>query len=142
MAMNRHDKRPEPKASDEEKERAERDYNERLAVREESERLENYMLYKSHPAAAFVLDEILSVLRSAELEERLACVEHDRWSNWMKHQFTVSSEDQMARWKRLMLTPYEELDAPIKELDRIEARKSLQIVVETLLAMEIGDATI
>ena len=64
-----------------------------------------------------------------DLIEVLAASEHDRWSRWHKHLRKLMHEPgRMERWDRLAETPYAELDEPTKELDRIEARRTLEIV--------------
>ena len=61
-----------------------------------------------------------------DIIERLAAVEHERWSGWMKweHRPEATDEDR-ARWKRQSDTPYEQLSEREREHDRIEVRKTL-----------------
>lgn len=72
-----------------------------------------------------------------EVLERLAALEHDQWSGWMKYMFSKCTEEDgktiipaelVERWKRQMETPYDELPEEEKESDRVEARKVLAIV--------------
>ena len=74
-----------------------------------------------------------------ELLEKMAALEHERWSNWMKWQFeqgsfnfeentwTMNSE-RVAKWIVLMITPYDRLSEELKEFDRIEARKTIKLI--------------
>jgi len=60
-----------------------------------------------------------------DLRERLAHMEHQRWSSWMKHQFDHWDEVHIKQWKRQMNTPYSELTEKEKDSDRREADKTL-----------------
>ena len=78
-------------------------------------------------------------LENPELVERLAAIEHERWSVWMRHLFSkcgishfrngVESLEIPAwageQWKRQMNTPYADLTEAEKESDRVEVRKTL-----------------
>jgi len=71
--------------------------------------------------------------------EKLAAYAHEAWAGWMRHLFeqclddgvvgiadrasVVIPPDLVARWKRQMNTPYEELPENEKESDRAEAIK-------------------
>ena len=72
-----------------------------------------------------------------ELLEILASIEHDRWSNWMKYQFSkgklnsgdwVIPVDRVDWWKKLWNTPYSELSEKSKESDRIEVRRTWEAI--------------
>ena len=80
------------------------------------------------------------VLTSPETIERLAAIEHERWSGWMRHLFNKSIKGINAqgeiveavipewacrRWMRQMDTPYADLTEEEKESDRAEVRKTL-----------------
>ena len=67
-------------------------------------------------------------LRSEELLEQLADLEHDRWSRWMKYLFSNWTLPNIARWKQQMITPYSGLPEHSKESDRKEARKTLKVI--------------
>jgi len=74
------------------------------------------------------------VLESPELLEKLAAVEHERWMRNAKtllEQETISQEHR-DRWLRECLMPYTHLSEEMKEYDRIEARRSLAVIFETL----------
>lgn len=62
------------------------------------------------------------------LLEELSELEHERWSSWMRWMFDNWTEENIARWKWQMVTPYSELPEHSKESDRKEARKSIEIV--------------
>lgn len=75
---------------------------------------------------------------SKPLLEALAHVEHERWSDWMRHQFsrgivqhagaiTLSFAD-VERWTRQMITPYADLTEAEKESDRREVRRYWEVV--------------
>jgi hypothetical protein len=70
-----------------------------------------------------------------ELCERLASLEHERWSRWMRYMFecgvlnpdgswTMPAE-KVARWHRQMSTPYADLTEQEKESDRIEVEHTI-----------------
>lgn len=74
----------------------------------------------------------------SELIEKLASIEHDRWSRWQSyvHKNSILNEDGsltipkyfVDRWTRQINTPYDELSESEKESDRKEARISLNII--------------
>ena len=66
--------------------------------------------------------------REEELLEALASLEHDRWSGWELYRAKVASEESVARWRRQRETPYAELSEKEKESDRIEARKTVELL--------------
>ena len=87
------------------------------------------------------------------LLEKLAALEHTRWSKWMEYLFTkgathtmgdalhrfeppafIINGDSVARWKRQLATEYKDLSEAEKESDRIEARKTLEVVEQELAA--------
>lgn len=71
------------------------------------------------------------------LKERLAAIEHERWSDWMKYMFSVCSgifapdrgpgsfipADFAKRWIRQMNTPYAELTEEEKQSDRDQVER-------------------
>lgn len=79
-----------------------------------------------------MVGELERVLDSPKLLEKLATLEHDRWSGWMKYQFEVWGDAKVAWWKDLMNTPYFSLSEYSKESDRKEARKSLEVIKKAL----------
>ena len=58
--------------------------------------------------------------------ELLAAIVHERWSRWMRWMFAHWTEENIARWKHQMNTPYAELPEHSKESDRKEARASIR----------------
>ena len=77
------------------------------------------------------------------LLEKLSNIEHNRWSKWMKYLFTKGTKnsdgsftinaDSVKHWKRQIKTNYKNLSEREKEMDRIEARLSLNEVIKSLL---------
>lgn len=70
--------------------------------------------------------------------EKLADLEHKRWSHWMKYLFSLCEmqEDGSAiiplesvkHWKRQIDTSYADLSEKAKESDRKEARRTIELV--------------
>jgi len=78
-----------------------------------------------------------------ELMEKLAALEHERWSGWMKYQFSKGTfmeklgewtmpEWAVKRWTRQSSTAYAPLSELEKEEDRKEARKSWDVIAKFL----------
>ncbi len=90
---------------------------------------------------------VIAMLRSPELLEALADVEHERWSGWEKYREECvtkgsregDTETHEQRWARLRATSYADLPESSKASDRVEARKSLG-VVEAFLCSAFGIA--
>ena len=59
--------------------------------------------------------------------ERIAAVQHEIWSHWMRFLFgecvVIAPAELERRWRRQMNTPYAELTEEEKESDREQARK-------------------
>lgn len=82
------------------------------------------------------------------LLEKLAALEHARWSHWMKYLFTKGKDfsgfgfyihkDSVERWKRQLATEYKDLSEAEKESDRVEARKTLEVLEAELLRHQAG----
>ena len=72
-------------------------------------------------------------LDAPALLEVLAEAEHARWSGWMRYQETAPQE-RRADWPRKAATSYWGLTDAERESDRIEARKTLEIVRNYLRA--------
>lgn len=57
-----------------------------------------------------------------ELREKLAAIEHERWSDWQNYVHKVYLEGNfkefMLRWQRQIATPYSELSEAEKNSDR------------------------
>jgi hypothetical protein len=79
---------------------------------------------------------------SEVLVERLAGVEHERWSHWQRylHSKCVPTGDGslmipaelVRRWESQMNTPYSELTEKEKESDREQVRRYLPIIADAL----------
>lgn len=73
-----------------------------------------------------------------KLLERLAAIEHERWSHWQQYLHSKSKRnadgsltipaDLVSRWERLMRTPYAELAEDERESDRDQVRRYLPLV--------------
>lgn len=84
------------------------------------------------------LDHVLSVLRSEKLLERLASIEHERWSHWQRyiHEQCVRGEDGsltipadlVRRWSEQLETPYSELSEEEKASDRDQVQRYLPVI--------------
>jgi len=66
-------------------------------------------------------------LDAPALLEVLAEAEHTRWANWMRYQQTAPAEKR-ADWPRKAALAYWGMTNEEQESDRIEARKTLEIV--------------
>lgn len=90
----------------------------------------------------YTWDEVQAIIKKdkptapAGLLEVLADLEHKRWSHWQTHCHKVLRENcpaealekVLARWDKQIATNYSDLSEHEKEMDRIEARKSLEIL--------------
>ena len=76
------------------------------------------------------------------LVERLAAVEHDRWSHWQRYMHTKGARQNdgslllpgelVARWEKQIATTYAELGEQEKESDREQVRKYLPLIASAL----------
>jgi len=66
----------------------------------------------------------------SELLERLAELEHEQWSHWIKYMFSNWSKPNAFRWIEQSKKSYEELTEEEKESDREWAKKALAIFSE------------
>lgn len=57
--------------------------------------------------------------------EQLACEEHAQWCHWARHMLDNMTPENVARWRRQIDTPYNELSEEDKEKDRVWARRIL-----------------
>lgn len=70
--------------------------------------------------------------------EKLAALQHEIWSHWMKYLFEVSTHnidgtvtipaDKVARWKRQMNTKYENLSSEEQESDKEQSIKVINLI--------------
>lgn len=82
------------------------------------------------------------VLQRSEVVDRLAAIEHERWSHWQRyvHDRCKQLPDgslvipaQLAdRWERQIDTPFDKLSEEEKESDREQVREYLPVIVEAL----------
>lgn len=90
--------------------------------------------------------QILAILRSDDLLEMLAAVEHERWSHWQRYlhsRCTVGADgsltipaDLVKSWATQMRTQYAALSDAEKESDREQVRRYLPII--TAVVQEQG----
>ena len=74
--------------------------------------------------------ELETFLETKSLLEALANLEHERWTGWMHWMFDNWTKENIARWKRQMQTPYNQLSEREKESDRREVRKTLATILK------------
>jgi hypothetical protein len=69
---------------------------------------------------------------SDDLREHLAALEHWQWSQWAADIMRTESinKARMARWNRLIVTPYEDLTEEEKDLDREWADRVLALLAQ------------
>ena len=80
------------------------------------------------------------------LIEKLAAVEHERWSRWQRYvhsKCTRQSDGSLllpaelvARWEKQIATKYAELDEMEKESDREQVRRYLPLIAAALTCGE------
>jgi hypothetical protein len=78
----------------------------------------------------------------ASLLEKLAAIEHERWSHWQRYVHNhciqqpdgslIISADLVARWERQIARKYSELEEQEKESDREQVRKYLSLIASEL----------
>jgi len=73
----------------------------------------------------------------SDLFERLACLEHSRWANWMEYLFSACEEKNgtmiipdwaVKHWKRQIETRYENLSIKDQNNDREEVMKYWDLI--------------
>lgn len=77
-----------------------------------------------------------------ELVDRLAAIEHERWSHWQRYVHSkgkiqedgslIIPSNLVARWERLMGTSYQELTEAEKESDREQVRRYLPTIIDNV----------
>lgn len=78
----------------------------------------------------------------ADLTERLASIEHERWSHWQRYMHDkctrhpdgslVVPPELVAQWERQIATPYAELGEPEKKSDREQVNRYLPLILGSL----------
>jgi hypothetical protein len=76
------------------------------------------------------------------MTERLAAIEHERWSHWQRHMHGKAAKQpdgsllihpELAKqWEHQLATPYSELSENEKESDREQVRKYLPVIADEL----------
>ena len=95
-----------------------------------------------------VTDQIMKNEDLDALVEALAAVEHERWSGWERYRESCTAshlahggdEAPETRWRRQRSTPYADLSEKEKESDRVEARKSVKVMLAHLQRIFDRDA--
>ena len=77
-------------------------------------------------------------MNALERNEKLAEIEHESWSDWMRHVFSrgtflpdgnfVMNTCDVDRWTRQMETPYSKLSEEEKDSDRREVKRYLRVL--------------
>ena len=72
--------------------------------------------------------------------ERLATIEHERWADWMKYQFSLCKQnpdgsltipaDAVKHWTRQIETKYEDLTEKEKDSDREQVDRYWHIILQ------------
>jgi hypothetical protein len=85
-------------------------------------------------------DEVEKILGG--LVERLAAIEHERWSHWQRYMHSkclaqpdgslLIPADLVSRWEKQIATRYSDLDERGKESDRDQVRKYLPLLASEL----------
>jgi hypothetical protein len=81
-------------------------------------------------------EQCAKALDDPALLEALADAEHQRWVSWMRYQQTASPEKR-ADWPRKVALVYWGLTNEEQESDRIEARKTLEIIRNRIRALNV-----
>jgi len=82
-----------------------------------------------------------------DLIEKMASLEHERWSSWLKYQFEccrirleddtwIIPKERVKRWQYLMNCSYADLTEECKEDDRIEVRKTIELINRSVKEQE------
>ena len=94
-------------------------------------------------------DKVQAALESDELLEKLAAIEHERWSHWQRYlhsqctagpdgSLTIPAE-QVRRWSTQMTTRYSDLTSEERESDREQVRRYLPIIAQALARSAADD---
>ena len=72
------------------------------------------------------------MIESHPLLEALAKLEHDQWMDWAKNLMEKEPAISQARKDRWMtfMVPYDQLDEPTKDMDRLWAAKAVELAQE------------
>ena len=99
----------------------------------------NILMNKARLAA---LDDLQNLFREKGFIEKLADLEHDRWSRWELYRKRITDRDLnkfnqsvIEGWERKSNQTYSELTEAERESDRVEARKTLALLLAELEAM-------
>ena len=62
------------------------------------------------------------------LREALAALEHEQWAAWARHLLDNLTPENVARWRRQIDTPYDQLSEAEKDRDREWADRVLRLL--------------
>lgn len=92
------------------------------------------------------LERPLQILRSDELLEKLAAIEHERWAHWQAYLHEqcgkgrggelIIPAELASRWTVQLNTPYEELPEEEHQSDRDQVQRYLPIIIDALQNQE------
>jgi hypothetical protein len=81
------------------------------------------------------------MINNAELLEKLASIEHERWAHWQGFMHEqgerqpdgglLLSAELISKWDRLIATPYAHLTVDEQESDRDQVRRYLPLIEKT-----------
>ena len=98
-----------------------------------------------HEARLAALDDCENLFREKGFIEKLAYLEHDRWSGWEHYKAKrlamleidlPKKKEQLANWERKSNLTYDKLTDGERESDRVEARKTQELILAELEACE------
>jgi transcription elongation factor Elf1 len=112
-----------------------------LRTRLEAAEAERDQLRGELAAANKTVEAVKWLPDSEALTEKLAAIEHDRWSGWMRYQekclLSAEVNDHRTRWARQVQDAYADLSEREKESDRKEVRRTLgalRIFIDNILS--------
>lgn len=101
-----------------------------IAAKELASEINKFLDSAKADAVAKERERIIAVMFS--MMERLAEIEHARWSRWYQHAVGRWTEKNVERWNDLAEKPYSELSEELKESDRKEVRAYLSEIVQAI----------
>jgi len=70
-----------------------------------------------------------------DIVEKLAALEHEQWAHWTEYMLNNLHDENIAKWKRQIKTPYSDLSEEEKDSDRVWARKVAKVTIEHYIAI-------
>jgi len=88
--------------------------------------------------------DVEQILRSDEVVDALATIEHERWAHWQRYVHDQCEERPdgslvipaalVTRWTRQIDTPFDELSSVEQDSDREQVERYLPVIVDALTA--------